>query len=111
MSVCATLANPYGWKIFQYVSVTSTTASARRIDEWLPPGLNLLVGKIWVVSILLVLGLFALSKRRPTIRQLCLVLCFLPLACGSVRMAPWGATIRAPIVTALSAPNLPQRDT
>src|SRR5258708_12754588 len=107
MSVCATLANPYGWKIFQYVSVTSTTASARRIDEWLPPGLNLLVGKIWVVSILLVLGLFALSKRRPSIRQLCLVLCFLPLACGSVRMVPWWLLINAPTFPPPTPPHPP----
>src|SRR5205807_2891368 len=58
----------------------------------------------------LVLGLFALSKRRPTIRQLCLVLCFLPLACGSVRMVAWWLLISAPIVTALIAANLPRRD-
>jgi hypothetical protein len=106
--VLATLVNPYGWRVYQYVRTTSATASARRIDEWVPPGVELLVGKMWVLSVLLLLVLFALPRRRPTVREICLVLCFLPLACGSVRMVAWWLIVSLPIAAALLAANLPR---
>jgi hypothetical protein len=105
-SVLATFANPYSWKVYQYVSTTSNVAAARRIDEWVPPGLDLLVSKVWVASVLLLLLLFALPGRRPTVREVILVLCFLPLACGSVRMVAWWLLVSAPISAGLMAANL-----
>jgi hypothetical protein len=107
-SVAATSANPYGWKVYEYVRVTSSAAAARRIDEWVPPGLDLLVGKVWVLSVLLLVVLFALPRRRPSAREVFLVLCFLPLACGSVRMVAWWLLISAPIAAGLLAANLPR---
>jgi hypothetical protein len=106
-AIAATLANPYGWKIYLYVRTTSIAASGRRIDEWVPPSLELLVGKVWVASVLLLIVLFALPRRRPTAREVILVLCFLPLACGSVRMVAWWLLVSAPIIAALAADNLP----
>lgn len=103
----ATLANPYGWRVYEYVGLTSGTAAARKIDEWLPPGLSQIVGKVWVASMLGMFVLFALPGKRPTIRQVCLVLCFLPPACGSVRMIAWWLFIIAPIAAELLAANLP----
>jgi hypothetical protein len=94
--------------VYEYVRTTSSAAAARRIDEWVPPGLDLLVGKVWVLSVLLLLLLFALPRRRPSARELFLVLCFLPLACGSVRMVAWWLLISAPIVAGLLAGNLPR---
>src|SRR5207245_902239 len=93
----ATLLNPYGWRVYQYVFHTSGVAAARRIDEWVPPGLHLLVSKVWVISVLGLIVLFALPGRRPTAAEICLVLCFLPLACGSVRMVAWWLLVCAPI--------------
>src|SRR5438128_7102506 len=75
VSILATLANPYGWRVYQYVGVTSTAAAGRNIDEWLPPGLDLLTGKVFAISVVLVLVLFALPGRRPSIKQLCLAAC------------------------------------
>ncbi len=83
-SIVATLANPYGWRVYEYVALTSNRASGRPIDEWLPPGLNLLTGKVWVLSLLLLLVLFALARRRQRWIDICLLAAFLPLACGSV---------------------------
>jgi hypothetical protein len=103
----ATLLNPYGWRVYQYVFHTSGVAAARRIDEWVPPGLNLLVSKVWVLSVLGLIVLFALPGRRPTATDLCLVLCFLPLACGSVRMVAWWLLACAPIAGAQLAAALP----
>jgi hypothetical protein len=107
-SLVATCANPYGWKIYLYVRTTSIAAAGRHIDEWVPPGLDLLVGKVWVVSVLLLLVLFALPRRRPTAREVILVLFFLPLACGSVRMVAWWLLVCAPILAGLIADNLPR---
>jgi hypothetical protein len=108
VSVAATLANPYGWHVYQYVGLTSQTASARHIDEWLPPGLGLLAGKVWVLSLVGTLILFALPGRRPTRRELCLVCCFLPLACGSVRMVAWWLLVSTPVLAAQLAANWPR---
>jgi hypothetical protein len=107
-SVLATFINPYGPNVYLYVRTTSIVASSRHIDEWVPPGLNLMVGRVWVLSMLLVLVLFALPRRRPTSREICLLLCFLPLACGSVRMVSWWLLVTAPIAAGLLAGNLPR---
>jgi hypothetical protein len=107
VSVAATCANPYGWRVYQYVGLTSSAATARHIDEWLAPGLNLLIGKMLVASVLLLLILFALPGRRPRIREVCLVLCFLPFAIGSARMVAWWLLVAAPMTARLLAANLP----
>ncbi|HZV04106.1 MAG TPA: hypothetical protein VE999_03360 [Gemmataceae bacterium] len=99
-SVAATLVNPYGWRVYEYVARTSKAASGRHIDEWLPPSLDLLTGKIWALSLLLLLIGFAFSRRRPTVREICVLCCFLPLACGSVRMVAWWLLICTPILAA-----------
>lgn len=105
----ATLINPYGWTIYQYVQVTSARASGRSIDEWVPPGLNLLIGKLWLASLLGVIVLLAYSRRRPSLYEICLVVCFLPLACGSVRMIAWWLLVWAPVVAAHLPELLGQR--
>jgi hypothetical protein len=97
----ATFVNPYGWNVYRYVGVTSSVANARRIDEWLPPGLHLFAGKIWVASVLMVMLLFALPGRRPKASEVSLVLCFLLFSCGSIRMAAWWLLIVAPISAGL----------
>jgi hypothetical protein len=99
-SLAATLINPYGWRVYQYVLVTSSSAASRRIDEWVPPGLDLLIGKFWVASLVAVLLGFGLSPRRPSARDVCLLVCFLPLACGSVRMIAWWLLVSAPVIAA-----------
>ncbi|HTU21927.1 MAG TPA: hypothetical protein VMG10_28070 [Gemmataceae bacterium] len=98
-SFAATLANPYGWRVYEYVVLTSKAASGRPIDEWLPPSLNLLTGKVWALSLLLLVGL-AWSPRRPTVREICLLCGFLLPACGSVRMVAWWLLICTPILAA-----------
>ncbi len=112
-SVAATLVNPYGWHIYEYVAQTSRVASGRPVDEWLPPGWNTLTGKVWVFSLTALVASLALSPRRPTTRELCLLGCFLPLSCGSVRMVAWWLLIVAPILAAQFAalwPRLRQLD-
>jgi hypothetical protein len=104
--VLATMLNPYGWRVYAYVGATSSSAAARGIDEWLPPSLDLLIGKAWAVSLAVVLTAFALPRSRPTAREVCLALVFLPLACGSVRMVAWWLLAMAPVLARLLADNL-----
>jgi hypothetical protein len=107
----ATLINPYGWKIYEYVGLTSNTAAARRIDEWLPPSLDLWIGRAWLLSLLLTAGLFMVSwfklRRLPQARDVILIGCFLPLACGSARMVAWWLIICAPLATSMLADLFP----
>jgi hypothetical protein len=117
-AVAETFINPYGWNVYRYVLHTSRTASGRGIDEWLPPGLDILAGKMWVLSILGLLVLLARTgrrrtERRPRVVDLLLIACFLPAACGSVRMVAWWLLVSAPLLTTLLAdawPRLKQLD-
>jgi hypothetical protein len=113
-SVAATCVNPYGWRVWEYVLHTAGTASGRHIDEWLPPGLGGVVGKVFVLSVLLLVVLLAWTGRRSdTDRRrlwldLCLVGCFLPPACGSVRMVAWWLLVSAPVLSELLADAVPR---
>jgi hypothetical protein len=99
-AVAATLLNPYGWNIYAYVGQTSHLASARGIDEWLPPSYDQLIGIAFYAS----LPLFALvcgwawrhHGERLAAREWLLLACFLPLALGSVRMVAWWFLVIAP---------------
>jgi hypothetical protein len=112
LSLAATLVNPYGWRIYQYVGLTSNIAAARRIDEWVPPTLDLWIGKAWLASMLVLAGSFAGTwfklKRPPPARDVILIAFFLPLACGSVRMVAWWLLICAPIVAVMATELLPR---
>ncbi len=107
-ALLATLANPYTWHIYEYVALTSGRASGRKIDEWLPPGLDQLVGKVWVLSLVGLIVLLVLPGRRPTARETILILVFLPVACGSVRMVAWWLLILAPLAASLLADRWPR---
>jgi hypothetical protein len=104
----ATLANPYGWRVYEYVALTSGIAPARKIDEWLPPGSAMLIGKVWILSLLLALALLTLSPRRPSAREIVLLGAFLPFACGSVRMVAWWLLVSAPVLAAQLAAWFPR---
>jgi hypothetical protein len=103
----ATFVNPYGWNVYDYVRGTSSTATNRGIEEWLPPGLNMLVGAVWVASLMLVMFVFAKARRRPTALDVCLIAVFLPFACSSTRMVAWWLIVSAPVIASLLATMLP----
>jgi hypothetical protein len=98
--VAATLVNPYGWRVYEYVGLTSGTASSRHIDEWLPPGLDSLTGKVLALSVTAGMILSSIAGRRPILRDMIVPCCFLPAACGSVRMVAWWLLAVTPVLTA-----------
>ncbi len=107
-SILATGANPYGYRIYEYVRHTSGIASARQILEWQPPDMHWIVARVLVLTVLLLLLTFALGRRRPTVQELCLLFCFLPLAFGAMRMVAWFMFIAAPILATHGAELLPK---
>lgn len=109
-SLLATLVNPYGWGIYAYVHGTSATATHRGIEEWLPPGLNLLIGVVWAASLLLTMLALAKARRHPTALEVSLVAIFLPLACSSTRMVAWWLIVSAPVVASLLVTIIPRAD-
>ena len=108
VTMLATLVNPYGWHVYQYVGGTSSLAAQRHIDEWMPPPLNRFVGIMWLASLLAGIAVLARSPRRLSTRQALMLLAFLPLAAGSVRMVVWWFLILAPILAASLAERLPR---
>jgi hypothetical protein len=103
----ATLANPYGGEVYRYVGLISGTAAGRPISEWLPPGTHTLTGQLFVASLALVIATLALARQRLATADLVLLLAFLPLACGAVRMVPWWLLVSLPIVAGPLAGLLP----
>ena len=63
LAAVATLANPYGWHVYEYVRTTSGRATSRVIQEWLRPDVFSFYGAFWLVSIIAVLSL-AICRRR-----------------------------------------------
>src|SRR5665213_1128311 len=110
-SIAATLLNPYGWRVYQYVGSITSTAAGRHIEEWLPPTLHSGVGLMFWASVPVLAGLFLIARRRPTIRQMVMILCFLPLACRSVRMVAWWFLAMAPIIATLLRATFPSPGT
>ncbi len=100
-SMLATLLNPYGWEVIRYVGTTSGRAAERKIDEWLPPGMNQLISLVWIASVMGLLILLSTPGKRPTPKDVCLLLCFLLPTFGSVRMIAWWLLISAPILCGL----------
>jgi hypothetical protein len=105
-SVLATLVNPYGWGIYEYVGITSARAAARNLIEWQPPDFDRLLGWAWAASMALAVGLHVVAWRRghrPQARDVVLLLCFGFLACRSMRMLVWWQIVLAPVVAELLA--------
>lgn len=98
----ATLINPYGWGIYQYVGLTSRRAGERRLDEWLPPSLDQMIGLAWFLSLPILVGLLWLGWKKYRvplrIREVVLLGCFGLMALSSVRMVAWWLLILAPIL-------------
>jgi hypothetical protein len=107
-SAAATLANPYGWHVYEYVGVTSGRAATRHLDEWLPPGLDSLSGKVFALSLAATLVLGALSGRGVDLKSAIVAGCFLPFASGSVRMVAWWFLVWVPLFAQMLATCWPR---
>jgi hypothetical protein len=109
----ASLVNPYGWTIYQYVGGTSSIAYERQIAEWVRPWPNRLIGVMWMASFATVLSLLAWrwwgTRQAPKLCDVLVLVCFFLLSAGSVRMVAWWMLVSAPVLAELlvwAAPKL-----
>lgn len=93
--------NPYGWRLWLCMGTTAGAASSRHVEEWIPPTLANLTGLIFWASVVAVPLLYWTAQRRPTIREICMMVCFLPPACRSTRMIVWWMLAMAPVFACL----------
>ncbi len=99
LTALATLANPSGWRVYEYVAeVSRDPASRTYVQEWQPPRIDEPEMLMAVFGpAVLVLVAIVVSRRRPPAIEVLLVLMFLAFALNSRRNAIWFSIIAGPI--------------
>jgi hypothetical protein len=109
----ATLIQPLGIGIFEYVRMTIThPLHSKWFIEWLPPKNTLDVANsgFWFFFVMLLLAaLMALNTRRPTATDVLWYSTLAWLTIGGGRYAMWFALFLVPLLADNLAPLLPQR--
>lgn len=97
----AMLANPKFTGIIGYVyNMMVDQPSQKLVVEWQSPAPNTYAAIFFYLSILLMLGLFAYSRYRPTPTEALLIAGFLWLAWSGVRYVVWYGIVSMPILAA-----------
>ena len=98
-TLAATLLNPSGWGIYGYVAKLLTDAPSQRlVEEWQSPTPQGIANITFFVTILLLLAVFALAQRRPTLTDVVVSCAFLWLAWSGMRYVVWWGMLAAPIL-------------
>jgi hypothetical protein len=111
-AVCgvAILCNPIGVNIISYVfMMISHSVNVAVIGDWQPPTTQSLAGKFFFISVILLLLVFGLSRRRPTITDVLLVGAFLWQAFSGQRYVMWFGLLAMPILVQCLA-NKPKQE-
>lgn len=107
VAAAAMFANPHPEKTFDYIVGVTSKSATRGIEEWLPTSLATYAGAAFVVSVLAVILILPLSRKRLTAAEVLLLVAFALLACRAQRMVIWWAlampTAIAPALSALVA--------
>ena len=98
-TILATLINPRGANIWNYVLRMSSSIDIRELNsEWQPPSPEGFAAILFFASILIFMIVLYYSNYRPTFTDLLLVLCFLWLAWTAGRHIIWYAIIVVPLL-------------
>jgi hypothetical protein len=104
LTVLATLINPRGVQIFDYVlNLMTDQPSQRLIIEWQSPTPEGVANTVFFVIILLFLVLAWLNRKSPKVADVLLIASFLWLAWQGVRYVMWFSLIVVPIFSQLIA--------
>jgi hypothetical protein len=100
LTALASLANPWGYKIYTYArSVAGTQYSRSQVLEWQIPAVNDLEGFILFYGpFLLTLLVLLYSRLKPDLTELALFLTFTVFGLMAVRNAVWFVLISAPLL-------------
>jgi hypothetical protein len=114
-TAAATLVNPLGIGIYQYVwSIAANPTIRAIIQEWQPPLWYRLSGASFYCSLVVVVVVGVVRWQRLTLAHALLLMAFAALALTSLGMVFWYTLVTIPIVAQLIANpigELPQRNT
>lgn len=97
--VVASLINPYGYHILLFpFKLVSNTFIMDHISEFLSPNFHTPIVKVFEILLLLLLAVFAISKRRLNIIEVLMVLVFTHMSLYSARYIPIFCIVVAPIL-------------
>jgi len=95
----ACLLNPRGISTVSYVSGMSSNPTIQNmVPEWAPPTFATVTGKLFLIGLLSMATLLALSPKRPSPFQLLSFVAFAGLGLRTVRGAIWFGLIMGPVL-------------
>jgi hypothetical protein len=96
----ATLLNPEGYGIYDYVrAVLGDAGSQQLVAEWQPPRVNEFLGVLLFYGpFLLALFVFIQARVKPDLTEMALFSAFAILGLSSIRNAAWFGTITFPLI-------------
>lgn len=95
----ACLVNPRGFGIITYLGgMAQNTTVQNNTSEWMPPTLNSLDGGIFLIGLMLLAVLLAISPKRPSFFEVISFLLFGLLGIKYVRGVVWFGLILGPVV-------------
>lgn len=97
-ALVATLVNPYGFDLWRRVAEFSSNPNLADISEWQPLALLGVGGREFLLSVVALLFLMRLSRRRLWAAEALLLAVFGGLAIFGVRMLSWYAPVFALVV-------------
>jgi hypothetical protein len=105
LTIVATLVNPEGPMIWDYVrTVMADSSSQLFVTEWQPPKIDKLSGMLYFYGpFFLSVLVFLFAGRRLTFTELVLFLAFAGFAMTAIRNSIWFGLIIAPITTSMLA--------
>ncbi len=100
IAVCATLANPYGYRIFEeFIRTITDKYSMSRINEWLPPNFTQPTGVLLLIFLFILIEVLYLEhKKKIDFTYIVFFFGFLFLASQSVRHIPLFALVMSPFL-------------
>lgn len=111
-AMLATLLNPLGPGIFEYVlKLLTDPPSQGLINEWQPPTTRSIAGFWFFASVVVLIAALAFARRRPTLTDVLLICVFLWQAWNGQRYVVWFGMVAMPILAqSLAGPaDAPQR--
>jgi hypothetical protein len=99
LGLMAVLVNPRGPRIVSYVVAMARDPASQTLGtEWVAPTFSQSVGAIFLVGLLLIAVLLAVSPQRPNLYQILIFLTFAFLGLRMIRGIIWFGFMMAPIV-------------
>jgi hypothetical protein len=105
LSPLAALANPWGWRVYEYVAGIGNNPTIRNtIEEWQPSTVTTTAGALFFISVAVIVAAVALSKVRLSTRDLLRLALGAGLGLLAIRNGLWWTMAAAPPLASLLTP-------